>query len=324
MMPANHLSPAESADAAGESFDTHLKLDEAIDATLDDLVANTEVSAIATMTKIRELYESATQVAGLFGGSDSQQGGLGADVLAIMTHLVEVGTFIEELPIRMKRDLANAQNVARQIRELSMLVEDVRSISTQSHMLGINTAIQAANAGTDGTPFKVIADEMRKLASAAKDVSTKIINGLSRARETVENEMAASITRSSDELDKVTDTSSSIAALKGKLEDMRQQHQTQLATIAGHNDKLAQDIAEALGHIQYQDILRQSIDRIRATIQRRNACIQDALQLTDSRGLEAVPQQLELILAQYLSAESQHTRAAQHLPETGELKIELF
>jgi methyl-accepting chemotaxis protein len=321
VLPADQSMMTRTAESA---FDTHLRLDEAIDDTLSDLIANTETSAMATMQKIRELYDSATRVVGVLNGTGPRQSGLGADVVAIISNLGDVGAFIADLPVRMKRDLENAQTVAKAMMEISTLVETVRSISVQSHILAVNTSIQASHAGNAGAAFRVIATEMRKLAADAKSVATSMVGGLSRAHHMVHDGMTASISQSTDELEKVAGTSASILLLREKLEDMSRQHQTQLATAASHNEKLAQDIAAALGHIQYQDIVRQSIDRIRSTIGQRNACVQAVLDASNGETFGGLPQQLELILDNYVSIESNHTRAAQHQADSDQRKVELF
>jgi methyl-accepting chemotaxis protein len=231
------------------------------------------------------------------------------------------------LPAKIERDLDSVQGVAREIKELGGLVEAVQAIAMQSHMLAINASIEASRAGASGLAFRVLAQEMRHLASGSGEVATKIKDGLSRARAAVEDGMAASIAESSHQLADVSHAVNTIQKIQDNFEDMSQYYKTRFAVITQHNEDLAKNIAEVLGQIQYQDVVRQCIERIRVAILQRNAFLEQAFGVAQQGDADLIKlsAMLASILDAYGSEEEVHKHSARHEEaDGGELKIELF
>ena len=69
----------------------------------------------------------------------------------------------------------NADGIKSKMEVVNSIIELIREISEQTHLLGLNAAIEAARSGDLGRGFNVVAEEIRKLASRTKD-SVKHIN----------------------------------------------------------------------------------------------------------------------------------------------------
>jgi methyl-accepting chemotaxis protein len=288
------------------TFGVFLRLEEAIDGSLNAVIGESDTSAQSTARHLRRLHDSAKTLAVYLEETNLKAGLLGEEIAETVKFLVDIDVFIESLPAKMEHDLASVRAVVGEIKTLSDMASDVKAISLQSHLLAINAAIEGSRAGPAGSAFKPIADEMRKLAGNSGAVAVRINKGLSRAQEIVENGLQSTIADSSRQLAEVSRAAASIRKLRDNFEDMRQYYKTRFAIVGKHNEDLVQDSAAALGDIENQGLVRQCIERIQVATGRRNEALRALLRAPGEDAAAALPVQLELILDEYLAQPPDH------------------
>jgi methyl-accepting chemotaxis protein len=95
--------------------------------------------------------------------------------------------------IKIKVDLSaqRMQEMGQKSEQIGMIVDTIDDIASQTNLLALNAAIEAARAGEHGKGFAVVADEVRKLAEKSASATKEITNLILSIQSTVQDAVQA-------------------------------------------------------------------------------------------------------------------------------------
>jgi methyl-accepting chemotaxis protein len=151
---------------------------------------------------------------------------------------VEVLTTASDVGRTGLQDVAtDIQEIARESEGLLEINSVMEKIASQTNLLSMNAAIEAAHAGEAGKGFAVVADEIRKLAESSSEQSKTISTVLKKMKSSIDK-----ITQSTDNvLQKFEAIDSGVKTVAEQEENIRNAMEEQ-----GQGSK---QILEAIGHL---------------------------------------------------------------------------
>ena len=188
---------------------------------------------------------------------------------------------LEQVVERLRQAMTSKQKVLDDVRqlenftgELRAMADDVGRLASQTNLLALNAAIEAARAGEAGRGFAVVADEVRKLSTQSAETGKRIgekINVINAAIQATA--AAASQAREADE-DAVSGSEHAVREVIGSLSEAGSELQHVAHSLREENARIGSEISGLLVDFQFQDRMSQILEHVIADMRRLHSHIE--------------------------------------------------
>lgn len=250
--------------------------------------------------------------------------------------ILRLQQYIEFRISEAQEDRARVAQVVKEARGLESLTKLIKDIASQTNLLALNAAIEAARAGEAGRGFAVVADEVRKLSGETERAVLAINHGIQGVAGTIETQLQEKIaaTNLDEERAALSEFGTQLAALGDSYEDILRNQSKSMETVRDSSEELASMFMDALASVQFQDVTRQQIEHTTDALQgldQHLTTLAERLEHSDNPVFAYTPmaQHLEAIYSRYVMEDQRSThdgvvgRTAAH-PSAANPRIELF
>lgn len=168
----------------------------------------------------------------------------------------------------MESNFERIEGLATEVRALTPLIKVITSIAQQTSLLALNAEIEASRAGSAGRGFGVVALEVRKLSVLATRAAADIAGKINATCKRVDAEM----TQAKLSLEQYKSNASMhhfVADLEGMQQEFTKNCALLLEVITevdANYEECVCRLSDALGHIQFQDVMRQRMEHVQQAL----------------------------------------------------------
>jgi methyl-accepting chemotaxis protein len=282
----------------------------------------TDSSVIAVINRINAVHElSRHQMAridqsmqtslSLVGVAEQQSNNI-QQALLLIRH--EIQSHLDSLNHNLKR----SQELSDEVGELSGILAVIENLARQSKLLAINALIEAAHASGFGDPFGVVASEMKKLsldtARAASDIGIKIGRLSSKMAEQLITVKTAihTVQESATRLQSIVQD---IALAEERFHSSSDELKGAIGDLHANNTDVVTQLTEALGDLQFQDVVYQRVGQVEKALQELGEHAQSMAENTSDPSWDGVfhptlRERLDHQMSAYVMASQRDTHAS--------------
>ncbi|WP_286269771.1 methyl-accepting chemotaxis protein [Thalassotalea hakodatensis] len=215
-----------------------------------------------TFSQIREKLEGAINASQATSGDMHSETGL--------THIIEkadkeLNQILSSLNEAMQgRDelLSEINNLTTIAEELSQMGDEVAGIASQTNLLALNAAIEAARAGEAGRGFAVVADEVRTLSTRSGETGARITERIGQVNSTLFNTLEKTQQFTEQDAKVIEKAEHVIESVINEYRESGEQIIASAGQLEEESRTVKTSVEEVIVFLQFQDRVSQMLDQI--------------------------------------------------------------
>jgi len=185
--------------------------------------------------------------------------GIASDAANSLKEMVDNITQMSSQSMELVKSLTLIKDDYEQVLKL---LDEMDSISSQTNLLALNAAIEAARAGEQGRGFAVVADEVRSLSQRSKSFSDQIREQFGNTVNTIETANSQVGKMASTDMNMTMSNKNHLDDMMHEIETKNAETTSQLSEISSISELLNKHVGHAVQSLQFEDMITQLTDHI--------------------------------------------------------------
>jgi methyl-accepting chemotaxis protein len=205
---------------------------------------------------------------------------------------------MQKIKVKVGISAEKVQDMGDRSKQIGVILETIRDIASQTNLLALNAAIEAARAGEHGKGFAVVADEVRKLAERSA-AATKEIADLIKTIQTSVSEAVTAMQEGTGEVENGVQKANQAGNALSEIQDAAQSVYKQAESVRQATDEMRAAADELVGSVDSvsaiveentaateemagnSNVVSQSIENIASISQENSAAIEEVSASTE-------------------------------------------
>lgn len=223
--------------------------------------------------------------------------------------------------LELRTSFKRMETLGADVCALTPLIKIITSIAQQTSLLALNAEIEAARAGTAGRGFAVVANEVRKLSVNATKAAAQISGRIKATCSKVDGELAEART-SLDQHEAhagMQELVDGLVAMQAEFCNNSELLLDVISKVDASYEESLQRLTRALGHIQFQDVMRQRMEHVQeAMVEMRDHLLMLGTKMESDDWNGELDTSFESLLAAHLDRYRMASQTRTHLAVSGD------
>ncbi|MFC1747290.1 methyl-accepting chemotaxis protein [Pseudomonadota bacterium] len=176
-----------------------------------------------------------------------------------------VAVFVDNIKAMSKGSMALVEalnEMGDQLNEANKLLGEIDGISSQTNLLALNAAIEAARAGEAGRGFAVVADEVRSLSQRSTQFSEQIRANYDHTQTTMKRAGVIIGEMASRDIDMAMLSQTRIQEMMIEIADGNKSVTEKLEGVSAISGEISENVGIAIRSLQFEDMTRQLMESL--------------------------------------------------------------